>query len=236
MPLGFFTRAMKRKLEDPEPQPEVKEKKSAVVPPHYEAPRFIVRPRKRARTYSTAYDHNGTGARPIDLTGDDSDPGQEAGSSKVTGAMPEVVKTESELGGDGEISDGATAVGEESTQATLASATDEASQADTVTVAVADVGTQVDPTMLAPPAPPPVYIYDAKYNFKDGDIILRVASTLFRIHTSRLVDVEGLFGQLLSLPQPDNFEKIDGVTVCDFYDLVTPREFQFLLAVIYGDL
>lgn len=227
---------MKRKIEDPEPQPEVKEKKSVVVPPHYEAPRFIVRPRKRARTHITAYDHSGTGAQPIDLTGDDSDPGQDPGSSKGAGAVPEVVKTESELGGDGEISDGATAVGEESTQATLASATGEASQADTVLVAVADAGTQVDPTMLAPPPPPPVYTYDDKYNFKDGDIILRVASTLFRIHTSRLVDVEGLFGQLLSLPQPENSEKIDGVTVCDLCNLVTPREFQFLLAVIYGDL
>lgn len=227
MPIGFLTRAMKRKVEDPEPETGDPEVKGRPIEYH-SASRVVGRPRKRARTYSTPHDTKWTGGRPID----DFSPQKAGDSSKTATATLGVAKEDSGTGGEEDTADGATLV-EELTQTTVVN---EASQSDTIYITVADASTQVDATMLAPVPPPPVYTFDEKYNFEDGDIILRVASTLFRIHTSRLEDVEGLFGQLLSLPQPEDGEKIEGVMVCDLYDLVTPSEFHYLLAVIYGDM
>jgi hypothetical protein len=238
MPLGFLTRAVKRKAEETvEPPKLVRTPQPVAIQSNSTRTIPVPRPRKRAKYHYNNRTAAGTRASSPIVLSDDSDPAEKAGGSGQVASAPAVIKTESDPVDGGETSDGVTAVGEESqsqSQTVVAASADDEIQPEMVTVV--DAGTQVSPWMLEPLPPPRVYTYDAKYNFKDGDIVLRVKSTLFRVHRLRLADVEGLFGQLLFLPQPDDCEKIDGQGVCDLYNLVTPRELHFLLAVIYGDL
>jgi hypothetical protein len=77
--------------------------------------------------------------------------------------------------------------------------------------------------------------HDSKYYFEDGDIILRVSNTLFRVHREKLRAVKGLFEELFSLQQPADGEKIYGVPCCEI-SLVSATDMHFALGYIYEDV
>jgi len=84
------------------------------------------------------------------------------------------------------------------------------------------------------------YEHDWRYFLEDGDVILRVEHTLFRVHREKLGAVKGLFAQMFSLPQPENSDKsgldhLYGIPCCDIY-LVSAIDMHFTLGFIYGDL
>ena len=81
-----------------------------------------------------------------------------------------------------------------------------------------------------------IYNPDSKYFLNDGDIILKVAETLFKVHREKLRSLGGVFEHLFELPQPESGETIGSVPFCDLFDLATEKELRFLLEFAYENL
>ena len=60
---------------------------------------------------------------------------------------------------------------------------------------------------------PEVLVRNEELSFDDGNLILVAENTTFRVHRSILSRKSALFKDLLSLPQPDSEEKIEGLPV-----------------------
>ncbi|KAF7422475.1 hypothetical protein PC9H_010631 [Pleurotus ostreatus] len=59
----------------------------------------------------------------------------------------------------------------------------------------------------------PIYIRDLEYYIDDGNVILLVEATLFKVHRSMLMKDESVFCGMFSLPSENNFESSGASTI-----------------------
>lgn len=69
-------------------------------------------------------------------------------------------------------------------------------------------------------------------SFDDGNIMIIAEKTSYRVHRSVLSRKSALFKDLLSLPQPDSEEKLDGLPVVRLLD--PAEDITMLLDAIYN--
>lgn len=75
---------------------------------------------------------------------------------------------------------------------------------------------------------------DTQVYFDDGNIVLVVGVTCFRVHRSLLAKYSPIFRDMFSLPQPEDQETYDGVPMVELQD--DPDILRALLRVIYEPL
>jgi hypothetical protein len=68
--------------------------------------------------------------------------------------------------------------------------------------------------------------------FHDGSIVLKVETTLFRVHQSFLATHSEIFADLFTIPQPDSPEVIDSCPVVTLHD--SPDDFVHFLRALYN--
>jgi len=73
---------------------------------------------------------------------------------------------------------------------------------------------------------------DEDFWFLDGNIVLLVQDTAFRVHRGVLSHHSEVFRDLFAVPQPLNQERIDDCAVVRLHD--DPKEVRYLLRVFYG--
>lgn len=79
---------------------------------------------------------------------------------------------------------------------------------------------------------PEPLVRHAELSYEDGNLVLVAENTMFQVHRSVLSRKSALFKDLLSLPQPDSEEKIDGLPVVRL--LESAKDGAMLIDAIYN--
>jgi len=74
----------------------------------------------------------------------------------------------------------------------------------------------------------------SEYWFDDGNVILQVENTQFRVHRGMLAHHSAVFKDMFGIPQPENPNEpqVEGCQVVPLYDLL--QDVEIMISILYG--